>query len=154
MQLYAAFCCTAMTPETDPYDLKRFLEAQNRVFDEVCRELRTGRKTSHWMWFIFPQIKGLARSATAAHFALGSLAEARAYAAHEVLGPRLNQTTEIINGLAGRSITDILGSPDDLKFRSCMTLFTRAWPANDAFARALATYYGGKPDLRTLERIS
>ncbi len=143
-----------MTANPDPYRLNRFLEAQDPVFDEVCRELRSGRKRSHWIWFIFPQIKGLARSATAAQFAIGSIAEAKAYGAHPVLGPRLSQTTELVNALKGRSITDILGSPDDLKFRSCMTLFARAWPANAAFGRALDIFYGGQPDPLTLERIS
>ncbi len=140
--------------QADPYGLSRFLDAQEPVFDSVCEELRAGRKASHWMWFIFPQIKGLARSASAVQFAIGSLAEAKAYAAHPVLGARLTCTTELINALQGRSITDILGSPDDLKFRSCMTLFARAWPENGVFTRALDTYCDGKPDPLTLEQIS
>ena len=144
--------CHDATP--DPYNLQRFLEAQDPVFDRVCMELRAGRKMSHWMWFIFPQIKGLACSATAAHFAIGSLAEARAYAAHPVLGPRLTEATELINALAGCSISDVLGSPDDLKFRSCMTLFARAWPENTAFARALGAYYAGEPDPRSVELLA
>ena len=106
--------------------LERYLNAQDPVFDQVLDELRAGRKRTHWMWYIFPQIKGLGRSATADHFAVRSLEEARAYLDHPVLGPRLRLATEAVNEVEGRSIHEILGSPDDLKFRSCMTLFARA----------------------------
>ncbi len=137
--------------------LERYLEAQEPVFGQVLDELRRGRKTSHWMWFIFPQIKGLGRSATAEHFAIGSLEEARAYAQHPVLGPRLTLVTELVNAIAERSIGEILGPPDDLKFRSCMTLFARAYRDNGGdpapFVRALDKYFGGKPDPLTLARL-
>jgi uncharacterized protein (DUF1810 family) len=138
-------------------DLERYLEAQAPVFGRVLEELRRGRKTSHWMWFIFPQIKGLGRSSTAEYFALESLEAARAYADHPVLGPRLRLVTELVNGIAERSIEEILGSPDDLKFRSCMTLFARAYRDNggdpEPFVRALDKYFAGKPDPLTLARL-
>jgi uncharacterized protein (DUF1810 family) len=134
--------------------LERYVEAQEPVFDRVLDELRSGCKTSHWMWFIFPQIKGLGRSATAEYFGLRSLDEARAYADHPVLGPRLRLVTEIVSAIAERSIQQILGSPDDLKFRSCMTLFARACRDQGGdpqpFVRALDKYFEGKPDPLTL----
>ena len=137
--------------------LERFLEAQDPVFDRVLDELRAGRKTTPWMWFIFPQIKGLGRSATAEYFAIRSLAEAQAYADHAVLGPRLRLATELVNAVERRSIHEILGSPDDLKFRSCMTLFARACRddgRDDApFVRALDKYFAGKPDPLSLGRL-
>jgi uncharacterized protein (DUF1810 family) len=137
--------------------LERYLDAQEPVFDRVLDELRRGRKTSHWMWFIFPQIKGLGRSATAEYYALRSLDEARAYAAHPVLGPRLRLVTELANGIAGRPLDEILGSPDDLKFRSCMTLFVRACRDNgddpEPFVRALDKYFAGAPDPLTLAHL-
>jgi uncharacterized protein (DUF1810 family) len=137
--------------------LERYLEAQEPVFGRVLEELGQGRKSTHWMWFIFPQIKGLGRSATAEYFGLQSLDEARAYADHPVLGPRLRLVTELVNAIADRSIQDILGSPDDLKFRSCMTLFARASRDNDGdpqpFVRALDKYFGGRPDPLTLEQV-
>jgi uncharacterized protein (DUF1810 family) len=137
--------------------LERYLEAQEPVFGRVLDELRRGRKASHWMWFIFPQIKGLGRSATAEYFGLRSLDEARAYAAHPVLGPRLRLVTELVNGVAECSIQQILGSPDDLKFRSCMTLFARAYRDNggdpEPFVRALEKYFAGAPDPLTLARL-
>jgi uncharacterized protein (DUF1810 family) len=114
----------AQHPARQP--LGRYLEAQDPVFDQVLQELRAAHKRTHWMWFIFPQIKGLGRSATADYFAIQSLDEAAAYADHPVLGPRLRLATELVNEAEGRSIQEILGSPDDLKFRSCMTLFARA----------------------------
>jgi uncharacterized protein (DUF1810 family) len=137
--------------------LERYLEAQEPVFDRVVEELRRGRKSSHWMWFIFPQIKGLGRSATAEHFGLESLDEARAYARHPILGARLRLVTGLVNAIAERSILEILGSPDDLKFRSCMTLFARAYRDNggdpEPFLRALAKYFAGAPDPLTLARL-
>jgi uncharacterized protein (DUF1810 family) len=138
-------------------DLERYLEAQEPVFGRVLEELRRGRKTSHWMWFIFPQISGLGRSATAEFFAIRSLKEARAYARHRVLGPRLTLVTELVNAIADRSIRDILGSPDDLKFRSCVTLFERASRDNggdpEPFVRALDKYFARTPDPLTLARL-
>jgi uncharacterized protein (DUF1810 family) len=137
--------------------LERYLDAQGPVFDRVLEELRSGCKTSHWMWFIFPQIKGLGRSATAEHFGLRSLDEARAYADHPVLGPRLRLVTELVNAIAERSIQQILGSPDDLKFRSCMTLFARACRHrggdSQPFVHALDKYFAGNPDPLTLARL-
>jgi uncharacterized protein (DUF1810 family) len=137
--------------------LGRYLEAQDPMIDRVLDELGRGCKTSHWIWFIFPQIKGLGRSATAEHFGLRSLDEARAYAAHPVLGPRLRLVTELVNAVTERSIQEILGSPDDLKFRSCMTLFARAYRDNGAdpepFVRALDKYFAGRPDPLTLARL-
>ncbi len=137
--------------------LERYLEAQEPVFGQVVEELRRGRKTSHWIWFIFPQIKGLGRSPTAQYFALESLDEARAYAAHGILGARLRLVTELVNHIGERSIQEILGSPDDLKFRSCMTLFARASRDNGAdpepFVRALEKYFSGTPDPLTLAQL-
>jgi uncharacterized protein (DUF1810 family) len=137
--------------------LKRYVDAQEPVFGQVLDELRRGRKTSHWMWFIFPQIKGLGRSRTAEYFGLESLEEARAYAHHPVLGPRLTLVTELVNAVAGRSIEEILGSPDDLKFRSCATLFAQAYRDNGAdpepFVRALDKYFAGNADPLTLARL-
>jgi uncharacterized protein (DUF1810 family) len=139
------------------HTLERYLDAQEPVFDRVLDELRAGQKRTHWMWFIFPQIKGLGRSATADHFAIRSLDEARAYADHPVLGPRLRLATELVNQVEGRSIHEILGSPDDLKFRSCMTLFARACGGEgrdgSPFVRALDKYFAGKPDPLSLERL-
>jgi uncharacterized protein (DUF1810 family) len=140
-----------------PHGLERYLEAQEQVFDQVLQELRAAHKRTPWMWFIFPQIKGLGRSATAAHFAIQSLDEAAAYADHPVLGARLRLATELVNEVEGRSIREILGSPDDLKFRSCMTLFARACrgEGRDAgpFLRALDKYFAGRPDPLSLERL-
>jgi uncharacterized protein (DUF1810 family) len=146
--------------EKDPAaaGLERYLDAQDPVFSRVVEELRSGRKSSHWMWFIFPQIKGLGRSATAAYFAVQSLAEARAYACHPVLGNRLRLVTELVNALPQGSIREIFGSPDDLKFRSCMTLFARAYRDTGAdpepFVRALVKYFAGEPDPLTLAQLA
>jgi uncharacterized protein (DUF1810 family) len=137
--------------------LERYLEAQEPVFGQVVEELRRGRKTSHWIRFIFPQIKGLGRSPTALYFALESLDEARAYAAHGILGARLRLVTELVNNIGERSIQEILGSPDDLKFRSSMTLFARASRDNGAdpepFVWALEKYFSGTPDPLTLAQL-
>jgi uncharacterized protein (DUF1810 family) len=137
----------------DPFDLQRFLDAQAPVFDQVRAELRQGRKLTHWIWFIFPQIAGLGRSAMAAKYALASLAEAQAYLAHPVLGPRLRGCTELVNDVEGRSIAEILGPPDDMKFCSSMTLFARATGENQVFVEALQKYFGGEADPLTLEKI-
>jgi uncharacterized protein (DUF1810 family) len=137
----------------DPHNLQRFLDAQAPVYDRVCEELRAGRKRSHWMWFIFPQIAGLGRSWTARHYAIRSLAEASAYLEHPLLGPRLRECTKLVIDVSGKSIHDILGSPDDMKFRSSMTLFARATTDNKAFEDALQKYFGGEHDSLTLERL-
>src|ERR1700756_83260 len=111
---------------SDPYDLQRFVDAQNPVYDKVCSELRDGRKKSHWMWFVFPQIAGLGSSPLARRYAISSLAEAAAYHAHPILGPRLTECTSLVNRVEGRPVEQIFGYPDDLKFCSSMTLFARA----------------------------
>ncbi len=134
----------------DPYDLRRFVDAQAPVYPSVRAELEAGRKTSHWMWFVFPQVRGLGSSATSRHFALSSLEEARAYLAHPVLGPRLAECTRLVNAVEGRTARQIFGTPDDMKFRSCMTLFAQASRHAEAFEAALRKYYGGEPDERTL----
>jgi len=137
----------------DPYDLSRFVEAQEHTFAQAVDELADGRKTSHWMWFVFPQLRGLGHSPTAIRFGIASLDEARAYLAHPLLGPRLKECTQLALRIDGRSITEIFGSPDDMKFRSCMTLFDRAAPDETLFAKGLQKYFGGAPDTRTLELL-
>ena len=135
---------------TDPFDLERFVKAQVPVIERVRTELSAGRKQSHWMWFVFPQIAGLGHSAMAARYAISSLAEAGAYLAHPVLGARLKHCTELVLAIDGRSIHAIFGSPDDLKFRSCMTLFAAARPDEASFAAALQKYFAGAADDATL----
>lgn len=139
---------------TDPFDLQRFVDAQSGVYDTVAAELRRGRKRSHWIWFIFPQITGLGRSPTAEKYAISSLAEAEAYLRHEVLGPRLRECTRLVNRVEGRSVDEIFGWPDNLKVRSSMTLFAHATPDNGDFVALLNKYYGGEEDSATLERLS
>ena len=138
---------------SDPYDLQRFVDAQNPVYDKICAELRDGQKKSHWMWFVFPQIEGLGSSPMARKFAISSLAEAAAYLEHPVLGPRLTECTRLVNLVEGRSIEQIFGRPDDLKFRSSMTLFARASANNQAFVDALGRHFNGEFDPATLERL-
>ena len=137
----------------DPYDLERFVKAQDRVFEEVCAELREGRKESHWMWFVFPQIKGLGQSQTANTFSISSREEAEAYLSHPILGPRLRECTRLVNLVDGRSSEEIFGYPDYLKFRSCMTLFAQVTTDNECFVTALQKYFDGRPDRRTLDRL-
>src|ERR1019366_6312154 len=139
-----------MVSRPDPFDLARFLEAQEAVFSNACDELRAGSKQSHWMWFIFPQLRGLGHSATAHRFGISSLEEARAFLAHPVLGPRLRECTRLANEIQGRSASQIFGSPDDLKFRSSMTLFAEAAADNEVFTEALRKYFAGEPDSLTL----
>ncbi|WP_437658551.1 DUF1810 domain-containing protein [Sorangium sp. So ce1182] len=134
----------------DPYDLQRFLDAQAPVYDRVLAELRRGEKTSHWMWFIFPQLQGLGYSAMARRYGIASKAEAEAYLRHPTLGPRLIECTRLVNQVEGRSLYDIFGSPDELKFCSSMTLFARAAPDEGAFLTALEKYCDAEPDPRTL----
>jgi uncharacterized protein (DUF1810 family) len=131
--------------------LERFVDAQKPAIDRVLAELRAGYKRSHWMWFIFPQIRGLGRSPTAERYAIGTLAEATAYLQHPLLGSRLRECTRLILDTEGRTIGQILGTPDDLKFRSSMTLFSMAAPEERLFAQALEKYYSGIPDPLTLE---
>lgn len=137
----------------DPFNLQRFVDAQEWVFDDVLDELRAGRKRSHWMWFIFPQIEGLGSSAMAQRFAIASLAEARAYLEHPVLGARLRTCSELVAQVADRSIEDIFGYPDHMKFHSSMSLFAHATPDNAIFISCLQKYFAGKFDLATLERL-
>lgn len=134
----------------DPFDLQRFVAAQAPVIGAVRAELRAGRKRSHWMWFVFPQLRGLGRSATAQHYGIASLDEARAYLAHPVLGPRLRECCELMLAVPERSAHEILGSPDDLKFHSCLSLFALAAPQDDLFRRCLARFHGGVSDTATL----
>ena len=137
----------------DPFDLQRFVDAQAPVYERVRTELKSGRKQSHWMWFIFPQIAGLGRSVTAQRYAISSLDEARAYIAHPILGPRLRECTHLVVQVNGKSTYEILGSPDDMKFHSCMTLFARAAPDEEAFMDALEKYFGGAEDQATIARL-
>ncbi|HJV40310.1 DUF1810 domain-containing protein [Caulobacter sp.] len=134
-------------------DLNRFVEAQAGTYETALAELRRGRKASHWMWFVFPQIAGLGSSPTARFYAIADLAEARAYLAHPVLGARLREVVAAITALPGGDAHAVFGSPDDLKLRSSLTLFQAAAPDEPAFGRALAKYFGGAPDPRTLERL-
>ena len=143
----------AVAPANDPYDLQRFVKAQDPVYDEVCAELRNGRKTSHWMWFIFPQIRGLGHSQMAVKFGIGSREEAEAYLRHPILGARLKECSQLLNQVEGRSIHQILGSPDDMKFKSSMTLFASVAPEEHVFTAALKKYFGGEFDQLTLHRL-
>ena len=137
----------------DPFDLERFVRAQEGVYEAALAELRAGRKRSHWMWFVFPQLAGLGTSPMAQRYAIGSLAEARAYLGHPVLGPRLRACAETLLGVEGRTVHEILGSPDDLKLRSCATLFAAVAGPGSPFAHLLDRYYGGERDPETLRRL-
>jgi uncharacterized protein (DUF1810 family) len=137
-----------------PFDLQRFVDAQEPVFEQVLAELRAGRKQSHWMWFIFPQLMGLGHSAMAIRYAISSREEAEAYVQHPILGPRLRDCTRLVNLVEGRSIGQIFSSPDDLKFRSCMTLFAQATSDNEVFEDAVKKYFGGECDSRTLQKLN
>jgi uncharacterized protein (DUF1810 family) len=138
---------------TDSFNLQRFVDAQASVYSRVVEELRGGRKRSHWMWFVFPQIAGLGHSEMAQRFAISSRQEAFAYLAHPLLGSRLRECTALVNAVEGRSLLDIFGSPDDLKFRSSMTLFN-AVGSEPEFSAALAKFFDGKADQMTLELLS
>ena len=135
----------------DPHNLQRFLDAQSSVFDEVRSELLQGHKRTHWMWFIFPQAKGLGNSEISRRFAISSLEEARAYLDHPILGARLRECTELVNLVEGRSAYQIFGNPDYMKFQSSMTLFNLASIDNIIFEEALTKYFDGKPDQVTLK---
>jgi uncharacterized protein (DUF1810 family) len=138
---------------SDPHDLQRFVEAQAPVFDAALAELRAGRKRTHWMWFVFPQLAGLGASAMARRYAIRSLEEATAYLAHPVLGARLEACAEALLGVTGRTAHDIMGSPDDLKLQSSATLFSLVAPDASVFGRLLDRYFGGEPDPATLQRL-
>jgi uncharacterized protein (DUF1810 family) len=136
----------------DPFGLQRFVDAQQGIYPQVRNELAAGCKRSHWMWFVFPQLKGLGRSATAQHYGIASRDEAQAYWTHPLLGPRLRECTELVLAVEGRSAHEIFGPPDDLKFRSCMTLFAAA-TGEPLFGRALRKYFGGQGDEQTLRLL-
>ena len=138
----------------DIYDLQRFVEAQEQVYGRVLAELRAGAKRSHWIWFIFPQLKQLGRSATAQHFGIASLAEADAYWRHPVLGPRLRDCTELVVSLEGKTALQVLGWPDEVKLRSSMTLFEQAAPEEPVFGQALEKYFRGLRDEKTIELLN
>jgi len=142
-----------MESAPDPYDLKRFLRAQTPVYRAVVEELRGGRKRTHWMWFVFPQLRGLGSSEMADRYGISSLGEARAYLRHSVLGARLRECTRLVNQVQGRSAAEIFGSPDDLKLCSSMTLFTAATADDADFVALLDKYYDGRRDRLTLERL-
>jgi uncharacterized protein (DUF1810 family) len=138
----------------DPFDLNRFVLAQDAgVYERALAEMRRGRKTSHWMWFVFPQVAGLGSSETSRRYAIGNRAEAEAYLRHPILGPRLRACAETLLNVEAGSARDIFGSPDDLKLRSCATLFAAVSPPGSIFERLLDVYFEGKPDQRTLERL-
>jgi len=135
------------------FDLDRFIDAQQGDYATALAEIKSGRKRSHWMWYVFPQIAGLGFSATSQHFAIRNLAEAKAYLAHPVLGPRLIACANALLAHEGRSAHDIFGSPDDMKLRSSMTLFAQVSPAGSVFQEVLDKYFDGRPDERTLELV-
>lgn len=142
-----------MAGSNDPYNLQRFVDAQAAQYTQVCAELRAGRKQSHWIWFIFPQMKGLGRSEMADFYGIASRPEAVAYLAHPVLGARLRECTRLVNAVEGRSVDQIFGYPDNLKFRSSMTLFAAVTEEERIFADALQKYFGGEPDANTVARL-
>jgi uncharacterized protein (DUF1810 family) len=147
-----------MTPSRDstaddPHRLDRFVDAQRGVYDQALAEIRSGRKRSHWMWYVFPQLAGLGRSGTAAHYAIASVAEAEAYLRHPVLGPRLVECAEAALAVEGRGAAEIFGAPDDVKLRSCATLFALVSPAGSPFARLLERFFDGAPDPGTLRLL-
>jgi uncharacterized protein (DUF1810 family) len=143
-----------MSGSHDRYALQRFVEAQDPVYETVLAELRAGAKRSHWIWFVFPQVRGLGHSATAVRYGISSLDEARAYLAHPVLGPRLRECARLVAGIDGRSADDIFGWPDNLKVRSSMTLFAQATDENAEFRAVLDKFYDGEDDPATIELLS
>jgi uncharacterized protein (DUF1810 family) len=138
---------------TDPFDLARFVDAQGATYPQALQELKAGHKRSHWMWFIFPQLAGLGLSTMAQRYAISGLDEARVYLQHPVLGERLRTCTAAVNTVTDRTAHQVFGSPDDMKFRSSMTLFGRAEPAEPAFRTALDQYFDGQEDQRTLKKL-
>ena len=139
---------------SDPYDLERFVQAQRGDYERALAELKSGRKRSHWMWYIFPQFAGLGVSPTSQRYAVKSAGEARAFLDHPVLGQRLVDCTEALLAIQGRSALEILGSPDDMKLRSCATLFASVSPPHSVFHRIIDRYFQGRPDERTLGLIA
>lgn len=143
---------TTTAPASDPYDLARFVEAQNSqsTYEHALDELRAGRKVSHWMWFVFPQLAGLGRSETARRFAISGADEARAYVRHPVLGPRLRTCSQVVADTADLGVESIFGAVDAMKLQSSMTLFGGLEPGEPVFAHVLSTHFGGEPDPQTL----
>ncbi len=138
----------------DPFNLHRFIGAQQGIYDLVLAEIRSGRKESHWMWYIFPQYDGLGTSAMAQRYAIKSLAEAEAYLGHPLLGPRLVECAEAVLAISGRSASEVFGYPDDMKLRSCATLFAVVSPAGSVFHRLLDKYFAGERDERTMQLLA
>jgi len=143
-----------MSAFPDRYNLRRFVDAQEPVYDEVLAELRSGRKRSHWIWFVFPQLRGLGRSPIAQRFGISSLDEARAYVGHDVLGPRLRECARLAAQIEGRCADDVFGWPDNLKVRSSMTLFAHATDDNADFRAVLDKFYDGVQDPATIEQLN
>ncbi len=137
----------------DPYDLTRFVRAQENDYEQALSEIKSGKKRTHWMWYVFPQLDGLAISSTSKHYSIKSVAEARAYLDHPILGPRLLACAEAVVRVEGRSATEIFGAPDDLKLRSCATLFASVSPRVSVFDRLLTKYYRGERDGKTLQLL-
>jgi uncharacterized protein (DUF1810 family) len=145
-----------MNPILDKHDLERFLDAQSGVYEQACAELRAGKKRTHWMWFIFPQIQGLGSSEMAVRYAISSLEEAKAYLEHPLLGSRLRECVGIVLKLEGKLVEEIFGYPDNLKFHSSMTLFAQAATMSEedlVFSQALDKYFSGKEDPATIQRL-
>ena len=138
----------------DDYDLERFVQAQNGVYDQALAEIRGGRKKTHWMWFVFPQLAGLGSSPMARKYAIQSLDEAREYLKHPLLGARIRECAEAVVSVSGKSALEIFGSPDDLKLRSCATLFAQVSPEDSVFHRIIRQYYSSKPDEETIRLSS
>ena len=143
-----------LSDATDPHDLQRFVVAQEEDYERALSEIRSGRKRSHWMWYIFPQFAGLGFSSTSVRYAIKSTEEAGAYLAHAVLGPRLRECAEAVLSVSGRSANEIFGSPDDLKLRSCATLFGCVSPENSVFHALLEKYFHSEPDPKTLRLLN
>jgi uncharacterized protein (DUF1810 family) len=139
--------------KNDPYDLQRFIDVQSRWIEQASKELQDGRKQSHWMWFIFPQLRGLGHSAMANRYGISSRREAEAYLAHPVLGTRLRHCTALVMAVKGRSVEQIFEAPDDVKFRSSMTLFASVDSESSLFTNVLKKYFAGKPDQLTIQRF-
>ena len=142
-----------MSSLEDPFDLNRFIRAQESVYDRVIAELDSGQKRSHWMWYVFPQVDGLGHSSTAKHYAMKSLEEARHYLDHPILGTRLDECTQAVIAVEGRSVSQIFGYPDDLKLKSCMTLFAAVASSDKSFVKVLDKYFHGERDSRTLQLL-
>ncbi len=139
---------------SDPYNLQRFVDAQEPIYDRALAELKAGQKQSHWMWFIFPQIAGLGRSDMARRYAIGGPDEAKAYVEHSLLGPRLEECAQALLEHADRSAREVLGSPDDMKLHSSMTLFAAVAPERSVFQTVLNAFFAAKPDQATLSRLA